>query len=58
MFGDLFKAAVGVVTLPIDLAVDLVTLGGAVTDGECKTIKKLSTIGENLENSIKPSEDK
>jgi len=58
MFGNLLKAAVGVVTLPIDLAVDVVTLGGELTDGECKTAKKLGTIGKNLDNAIKPSEDK
>ena len=58
MFGSLLKAAVGVITLPIDVAVDVVTLGGTLTDGESKVVKKLGTVEENLNNAIEPSEDK
>ena len=57
MFGSLLKAAVGVITLPIDVAVDVVTLGGTLTDGESKVVKKLGTVEENLNNAIEPSED-
>ena len=32
--GNILKSAVNVAILPVDLAVDLVTMGGRVTDGE------------------------
>lgn len=49
MFKSLLKAAVGVVTLPIDVAADVITLGGALTDKDQPyTAKKASDIVGNL----------
>ena len=58
MFGSILKAAVGVVTLPIDIAVDVVTLGGELTDGECKTAKKLGSVLTNIEDAVTPDSSK
>ena len=45
IFESLTKAVVGVVTLPVDVAADIVTLGGNLTNKEepytCKKIKKI-----------------
>ena len=52
MFDSLFKAVVGVVKLPIDVAADVVTLGGAITDqDETYTGKGLRKIMENLDDA-------
>lgn len=58
MFGllnDLAKAAVGVVTLPVAAAADIVTLGGALTDKDKPyTAEKLEQVYDNLNNAAKP----
>ena len=58
MFGllnDLAKAAVGVVTLPVAAAADIVTLGGALTDNDKPyTAEKLEQVYDNLNNAAKP----
>lgn len=56
MFGildNLARAAIGVVTLPLEVASDVVTMGGAMTDqSEPYTSKRLKQIGENLEKAV------
>jgi hypothetical protein len=58
MFGvleSLTKAAVGVVTLPVAVVADVVTMGGALTDkDEPYTAKAASDVLENLNNAAKP----
>lgn len=56
MFGSLIeslaKAAVGVVTLPVDLVADTITLGGALTDRPVPyTAEKASDIMSNLKEA-------
>lgn len=55
IFEDLARAAVGVVKLPVDLAADVVTMGGALT-GKDKpyTVEAIEDIVENLNNATKP----
>jgi len=59
MFGilnDLAKAAVGVVSLPITLIEDAVTMGGALTDKEIPyTAERLEDIMKNIGNAVKPT---
>ena len=51
----LTKAAVGVVTVPIDIAADIVTLGGALTDQDKPyTAQKCEQIMDNLKKATKP----
>jgi len=56
MFSDLFKAAVSVVTTPVALVADVVTLGGTLTDrNETYTGKAISDLVQNLENATDPN---
>ncbi len=58
MFGSILKATVGVVVdLPLSIAKDVVTLGGALTDEPSATAKSLDTIGENVEKAVDPDTD-
>jgi len=51
---SIFKAIVGVVTLPLDIAADVVTLGGVMTDKETPyTVKKLGKIYDNIDEATK-----
>ena len=56
MFGILkgiAKVAVGVVTLPLDIAADVVTLGGAMTEKEKPyTAKKVSKIFDAIDEAM------
>lgn len=58
MFGfieDLAKAAVSVVTVPVAVVADVVTLGGSLTDkDEPYTAIAVSDLVKNLENATKP----
>ena len=60
MFGilkNVTKAVVGVATLPLDVAADVLTLGGTCTDKDRPyTAEKLSDIMENLEKAVDPDE--
>ena len=60
MFGlleDLAKAAVGVVKLPLDVAADAITLGGALTEKDKPyTIEGVSDVMQNLKNAVSPKE--
>ncbi len=52
MFDSLLKAAVGVVTLPLDVAADVVTLGGSLTDKrEPYTAKKVSDVMRHVKEA-------
>lgn len=57
MFGlltSLSKAAVGVVTLPVTVAADVLTLGGSLTDKpQPYTVTRVEDIVENLEDAVK-----
>ena len=55
MFSNLLKAAVGIVTLPVDVIADVVTMGGALTDKpEPYTAKKASQIVRALSEASEP----
>ena len=52
LFTNLTKAAVGIVTLPIPIIADVVTLGGALTDqNEPYTGTALEGILKNIEKA-------
>ena len=55
MFGmleSLTKAALGVVTVPVSVVADVVTLGGVLTDKpEPYTAKAVSDVVKNLKNA-------
>ena len=52
MFGSILKAAVGVVTLPVAIAKDTITMGGALTDEESAIMKGLKSISDNVEKAV------
>jgi hypothetical protein len=57
MFDKLLKAAVGIVTLPVDVVADVVTLGGSLTDkDEPYTVRKAGHIMDNLDDATNPEE--
>jgi len=52
------KAALNVAVAPIDVAKDLVTLGGIATDEEEPyTVKRAKTVGKHLNNAGKKVEE-
>jgi hypothetical protein len=58
MLGDLMKAAVGVVTAPIAIAADIVTVGGILTGkDETYTGAQVEQVVDNLENATRPRRD-
>ena len=59
MFESLTKAAVGIVTMPIVVVADVVTLGGALTDQKTLyTAQQAKKILDNLDNAIDPKGSK
>lgn len=57
MIGSLAKAAVSVVTVPVAVAADVVTLGGALTDKDQPyTADALSNAFENLVDATTPKQ--
>jgi len=55
MFDKLLKAAVGIVTLPVDVAADVITLGGSLTDKPRPyTAEKARHIMRNIDEATKP----
>jgi len=53
--GSVAKAALGVVTIPVGVVADVVTMGGALTDqDEPYTAKAISDVVQNLEDAAKP----
>lgn len=61
MFGmleSLAKAATAVVTVPVSLAADVVTLGGSLTDKDRPyTADALSDMVQNLQDAATPRKD-
>lgn len=53
MFDKLLKAAIGVALLPVDAAIDMVTLGGALTDEPSQIGKRIDQIGKNVDEALK-----
>lgn len=49
LFGKLLKTGIDLVTLPVDVIKDTVTLGGAVTEEESAIKKKLERLAEDVE---------
>lgn len=62
MFGmieSLAKAAVGVVTVPVAVVADAVTLGGALTDKDQPyTADAVGDVVQNLKDAAAPAETK
>ena len=60
MFGSLLKAAVGVVVeLPVAVAADIVTLGGAMSDKDKPyTAEAVSKIVGNIQDATEQESDK
>lgn len=58
MFGmleSITKAALGVVTAPVVIIADVITLGGTLTDrDEPYTSSQISDVVQNLKNATKP----
>lgn len=58
MFGlieGLTKAALGVVTIPVAVVADVVTLGGSINDKkEPYTVSAVSDVLDNLKSATKP----
>ena len=55
MIGSLVKAAAAVVTVPVALVSDVVTLGGSLTDKDTPyTADALSDLVGNLKDATKP----
>lgn len=50
--GKIGKAALGTALLPVDIARDAVTLGGAITDEESAIAKRLRKIARNAEDGL------
>lgn len=58
ILGSLAKATVGVVTLPVAVVADVVTMGGVLTDKKQPyTASHTSGIVKNIENSINPDKE-
>ena len=53
MFTSLLKAAVGVVVLPIDIAKDVVTLGGSITNDRSAVAKRAEHIARNIDKATR-----
>lgn len=54
MFESLLRATVGVVTLPLDIVKDTLTLGGAITDEDSAVATKLEDIFDNVKDATQP----
>lgn len=54
MFTKLGRAVLGVVTLPVDIVADVITLGGSLTDRDVPyTARKAKQIMKNLDDATK-----
>jgi hypothetical protein len=57
MFDYLFKAALSVVTVPVAVAADVVTMGGVISDHDgTYTGEAISDLMDNLKNATDPKE--
>jgi len=50
LFGKLIKLAINTATTPIDIAKDVVTLGGSITNEESATLSKLRKLQEEVDD--------
>lgn len=50
---SILKALTGIVVLPLDIAKDVVTLGGAITEEPSSTLKRLGHIFDNIDEATK-----
>lgn len=58
MFASLLKAAAGVITVPVSIVADAVTLGGALNgQPEPYTARAVSDVLKNLAKATDPDED-
>lgn len=58
MIKSLLKAAAGVITVPVSIVADAVTMGGALNDQpEPYTARAVSDVLENLTKATDPDED-
>lgn len=56
--GDIAKAATAVVTIPVGVVADVVTLGGTLTDTKQPyTAEAVSDFVQNLKNATTPSKE-
>lgn len=51
---SIFKALIGIAVLPLDIAKDVVTLGGALTNEESSTANRVGDIFDNIDKATKP----
>jgi len=56
MFESLLRATVGVVTLPLDVVKDVVTMGGELVDEDSSVKTKLEDIYSNIKDATKPKD--
>lgn len=57
MFGKLTKAAIHTALLPVDVAVDVVTMGRALDGDEPATLERLKQIVEDIEEAAEEAGD-
>ena len=59
VFDSLLKAAVNVVTTPVAVMADVITMGGALTDQDQPyTASQLSDLMQNIKDAGKPNSKK
>ena len=56
MFESLLRATINIITLPLDIVKDVVTLGGAITDEDSAIATKLKDIEDNIKDATKPKD--
>jgi hypothetical protein len=49
LLGKLVKLTINTATLPLNVAKDIVTFGGAITEEESSTLKKLRKLSDDIE---------
>lgn len=57
LFGNVLKTGFDILTTPIDVVKDVVTLGGSITEEESAIVKKAKVIGKDLEDIKDSLED-
>lgn len=58
IFGSLLKTTLDIATSPIDIAKDVLTLGGTITDeNEPYTVQKMKRLNRDIEDIIDDVDD-
>lgn len=57
LFGNILKTGFDILTTPVDVVKDVITLGGALTDEESALVKKANTLEKDLEDVRESLED-